>query len=133
MRPNPFDEFPKKDHMSLPYNPDPEAGPGPEAYSEWEVEEWLEKWEPILSEWGTALDEVQDTDPMSVEATLLRWRWRALHSERKLEAVRTHLADRIEELRPATDYECETLKMELEVTLKILGVRGSTPTARSQE
>jgi len=40
--------FPNKGYMSLPYNPDHSAGGGPEVYSEWGVEEWLDELDKLL-------------------------------------------------------------------------------------
>lgn len=50
---------------------------------------------------------------------------RTLEAERtayknKVEAAITHIEDRLEFLKDATDYECETLKIEIEKVLKIL-------------
>lgn len=40
---------------------------------------------------------------------------------RKLIAVRKCIEERLDFLKDATDYECETLKIELEKVLKVLG------------
>lgn len=49
-----------------------------------------------------------------------------------LDLVKKHLEDRLEFLAPATDYECETLKMELKNILKIIHSSASSPSSTEE-
>lgn len=82
-----------------------------------------EKWDEAVEHAHSTLDAEGGDEPPCVDirdwVNALR-RNLTIYAE-KLEAVNTHIEDRLDFLKDATDYECETLKIELEEVLKVQG------------